>query len=280
MKTTVGRPIQVGDVLSRGVNLIRKNPELMIPQAIVLVLSLATDAAGASTLSLIRIALSIVTIVVTIIVIGTYPSMVQAVLGGGKISVADSLGKAFHRFWTLLFAGILVGLIVALGLVALVIPGVIFITWYAYFVPAIMLEDKGVLAGMGASKAFGRDKKWSTFSIGIVLAIVNLVAYAIQSAIGLSSPLAGQVVYSFLEVPLEAWLGVCLAYTYIKYGPSSVPQTMEGMGYGMPASAPMEGQPPAVIPTSTTVPQKNFCRFCGSPIQVDSKFCSNCGSAL
>ena len=279
MKTTVGRPIQVGDVLSRGVNLIRKNPELMIPQAIVLVLSLATDAVGASTLSLIRIALSIVTGVVSIIVIGTYPSMVQAVLGGGQISVTDSMGKAFHKFWTLLFAGILIGIIVALGFVALIVPGIIFITWYAYAVPAIMLEDKGVLAGMGASKAFGRDKKWSTFSIGIVLAIVHLVAYAIQAAIGLSSPLAGQVVYSFLEVPLEAWLGVCLVYTYITYGPSSVPQTMEGMGYGVPPFSPMEGPSPTVIPPSTTVPQKNFCRFCGSPIQADSKFCSNCGSA-
>src|SRR5208283_3666308 len=155
MKTTVGRPIQVGDVLSKGVDLVRKNPGLMIPQAIVLVFSLATDAVGASPLSLIRITLSIVTGVVSVIVLGAYPSMVQAVLGGGQISVTDSLGKAFHRFWTLLFATFLVGLIVALGLVALIVPGVIFITWYAYFVPAIMLEDKGVLAAMGASKAFG-----------------------------------------------------------------------------------------------------------------------------
>ena len=280
MKTTVGRPIQVGDVLSRGVDLIRKNPELMIPQAIVLVLSLATDAVGASTLSLIRIALSIVTGVVSIIVLGTYPSMVQAVLGGGHISVTDSMGKAYHRFWTLLFAGILIGIIVALGLVALIVPGIIFITWYIYFVPAIMLEDKGVIAGMGASKAFGRDKKWSTFSIGIVLAIVTLVAYAIGAAIGLSSALAGQVVYSFLSVPLEACVAVCIAYTYITYGPSSVPQTTEILGYAIPPPSPIQGQPPTIIPPSTNAPQKNFCRNCGSPIQPDSKFCSNCGTVL
>jgi hypothetical protein len=280
MKTTVGRPIQVGDVLSKGVDLIRKNPALMIPQAIILVLSLATDVVGASSLSLVRIALSIVSGVVSVIVLGAYPSMVQAVLGGGQISVSDSMGKAFHRFWTLLFAGILVGLIVALGLVALVVPGVIFITWYAYFVPAIMLEDKGVLAGMGASKAFGRDKKWSTFSIGIVIAIVTLVAYAFGAAVGLSSAIAGQVLYSFLSVPLEAWVAVCLAYAYITYGPSSVPQTTEIPGYAVPPPSPIQGQTPTIVPTSAAAPQKNFCRNCGSPIQPDSKFCSNCGATV
>jgi len=280
MKTTVGRPIQVGDVLSKGVDLVRKNPGLMIPQAIVLVFSLATDAVGASPLSLIRITLSIVTGVVSVIVLGAYPSMVQAVLGGGQISVTDSLGKAFHRFWTLLFATFLVGLIVALGLVALIVPGVIFITWYAYFVPAIMLEDKGVLAAMGASKAFGRDKKWSTFSIGIVLAIVTLVASAFGAAIGLSSAIAGQVVQSFLSVPLEAWIAVCISYTYITYGPSSAPQTTEIPGYAAPPPSPIQGQTPTVIPPYTTARQKNFCRNCGSPIQPDSKFCSNCGTTV
>ena len=57
---------------------------------------------------------------------------------------------------------------------ALIIPGVIFVTWYTYSVPAIMLEDKGVLAGWAASKTFGRDKKWSTFSIGLVLGAIAI----------------------------------------------------------------------------------------------------------
>ena len=93
----------------------------------------------------------------------------------GQLSVTEALGKAFHRFWTLLGAGILVVLIVALGFIALVVPGIILLTWYAYTVPAIMLEGKGATEGMAASKAFGRDKKGSTFLIFLTAGAVGIL---------------------------------------------------------------------------------------------------------
>ena len=233
MSGTIGKPIRVGDALSRSVDLIRKRPELMVPQGIVLVLSLLIAALGAATLSPLRLVLSLASEVVWIIVAGAYPSMVQAALGGGQFSVSDSLRKAYNRFWTLFVAGLLVALIVVLGFIALIVPGIIFVTWYAYTVPAIMLEDKGATAGMAASKAFGRDKKWSTFTIGLVLGVVALVVYGIVAATTVASPVVGQVVSAFVSVPLDAWIAVVLTYTYITYGPSSVPARMEVPGYGV-----------------------------------------------
>ena len=272
----MGRRIDVGDVLSKSTNLLSQKPVLLIPQVIVLVLSLIGDVANVATLSLAEVAILFITAVVSIIVTGAYPSLVQAALGGGQISVGHALRQAAGRFWTLLLAGILVGLIVVLGTIAFIVPGIIFATWYAYAVPAIMLENKGALDGMSASRAFGHDKKWSTFSIFLVVFVVAIVIGIIEVAVTLGSPLAGRVVQSLLSVPLEAWIAVIITYTYITYGPSAVTAS--------PAVSQFGGVSPSPMPQPSTPfgpsPPRRFCRYCGSPVEPDSKFCSSCGAAL
>jgi hypothetical protein len=286
MGVTVGRPIVVRDVLSKSTELLSRKPELLIPQVIVLALSLVEDLANAATLSGLRIVLLFIGLVASIIIAGAYPSMVQAALAGGQLSVAHSLRQAAGRFWTLLVTGILIGLIVALGFVALIVPGIIFVTWYAYVVPAIILENKGALAGMSASKAFGRDKKWSTFTLGVVIFIVIIVITIIQSVLSRFSPLLGGLIYSLLSLPVDAWIAVILTYTYLTYGPSSVPGPSSFPGApeilvpGVIPPRPMNQQvPQAVSPASLSEPG-GFCRSCGSPIAPGSKFCSNCGQSV
>jgi hypothetical protein len=221
--------------------------------------------------------LAFISAVVSIIITGAYPSMVQAALSGAPLSIEHSLRQAAGRFWTLLVAGILVGLIVFLGFIALIIPGIIFLTWYAYTVPAIMLENKGALAGMSASKAFGRDKKLSTFVLGFVAGIVVVVLVVIQGVLSLASSLLGHIVYSLLFVPVGAWLAVIVTYTYLTYGPSSVPASPETFGRVPPV--PMNPQVTQAV-VSPSPPSARFCKNCGSPIQPGTKFCSSCGQPV
>jgi len=274
----VGRAIDIGDVLSRSARIIYARPLLIVPQLITLIPTLLGDALNtSSTLSPLRIITSILSIVFSVIASGAYPSLVKAVIEGGQLSVTEALGKAYRRFWTLLVAGLLVILIVVLGAIALVVPGIIFGTWYAYTVPAIMLEDKGALEGMAASKAFGRDKKSRTFLMFVIVGIVGLVLLAVESVFSLASPLLGELVYAILLVPFGAWVSVILAYTYLTYGPSSVPKTTEAAGYVMGPPAPP--QPPAQ-PSASIGAQGSFCRFCGSRVPAGSKFCTACGKPV
>ncbi len=279
MGVRVGKPIVVGEVLSKSANLIMKTPALLIPQVIVLVLSLLEDLANVATLSVLELILVFISLIVSIIVAGAYPSLVQESLSGRELDIPNSLRQAFGRFFTLLIAGILVGLIVLLGTIALIVPGIIFVTWYAYTVPAIMLENKGALAGMSASKAFGRDKKWSTFAIFVVIIVVAIVVGIIDAAVSFASPLGGKVVESLLSVPLEAWVSVIITYAYITYGPSATPTPPDASAYGIPPG-PM--QPPYSQPDAALGPAAvgGFCRHCGSPVQPGSKYCNNCGQAL
>jgi zinc-ribbon domain len=280
MPVKVGKPIDVGEVLSKSTSLLTGTPALMIPQLIVLALSLLEDLANASTQSGLGVILAFISAVVSIIIAGAYPSMVQAALGGAPLSIEHSLRQAASRFWTLFAAGILVGLIVVLGLIALIIPGIIFVTWYAYTVPAIMLENKGALEGMSASKAFGRDKKWSTFVLGLVGFVVVIVVLGIQAALSMASPLLGHVVYSLLYVLLGAWISVIVTYTYLTYGPSSVPAAPVSEFGGVPPAMMNRQQVPQADSPAAPSPPASFCKSCGSRIEPGSKFCANCGQPV
>jgi len=280
MSTKVGRPIVVRDVVSKSISLLRQRPALLIPQVIVLVLSLIGDVARAATFSALGALILFITVVVSVIIAGAYPSLIKEALTGGHITIGESMRHAARRFFTLLVAGVLVGLLVFVGFIALVVPGIIFITWYAYVVPAIMLENKGALAGMSASKAFGRDKKWNTFLLALVAIIALLIVAAIQAAISSASPIAGSVVYSILLVPVEAWIAVMLTYTYITYGPSSTPASGETSAYGTivpPAPSVMNSQGSAAAAAPGSL---RFCSNCGSQVQPDARFCPNCGKIL
>jgi len=223
------------------------------------------------------VVIGILGVVLSVIVTGAYPPLVKAALESGQFSVGEALGKAAHRFWTLVLAGILVVLIVGAGFVALVVPGIILLTWYAYTVPAIMLEGKGATEGMAASKAFGRDKKGSTFLIFLTAGLVGLILLAIESILSLASRALGQIVFSILDVPLAAWVAVMVTYTYITYGPSSAAAMAGAPGIESALDASL--QPPATASAPPSAPG-GFCRFCGSALRADSKFCPNCGKPV
>ncbi len=252
----VGKRIDVGDVISRSTSILAERPAIILPQLIPVIPILFTYLApSGSVFSPLEILASIASGVLTIIVSGAYPSIVKASLKGEQFSMTDALGRAYHKFWTLLVAGILVGLIVVLGLIALVVPGLIFAAWYAYTVPVIMLEDKGALDGMSASKTFGRNKKWSTFSMLLIIAVFNIAALVVETIFTLFSPLIGSLVYRLLTASVAAWSSVIFAYTYVSYGPSSVPAAAE----------------------IAFVSPSRYCTSCGGELRPADAFCPRCG---
>ena len=59
---------------------------------------------------------------------------------------------------------------------------------------------------MSASKAFGRDKKMSTFLMILVVGVGFIVVSGIQLAVSSASPVAGRLVNDLLTIPLDVWI--------------------------------------------------------------------------
>lgn len=266
----------MGDVISSATRLILRNPAIIIIQLIPAIPTLLSDVlVNYSILSIIVLLADILSIVLAIMASGAYVPIVQAELTNQQWSIGDAFSKAYHRFWDLLLAGIIVGIIVVLGFIALVVPGLILLTWYVYTVPAIMSEDKGATSAMSASKAFGRDKKWATFLMFLVFIAVYLLFAVIESLI--PSATGGRVVDTILTVPLEAWVSVTIAYTYLTHGPN--PVTSGGAAQQVwPQIIPPN--PPATSTPPPPVEASRFCSNCGSALQPGAKFCPSCGKAV
>ena len=101
---------------------------------------------------------------------------------------------------TLIVAGILAGLGIAIGLVLLVVPGLVLLTWWCLIVPVVVLEGKPVGDAFSRSRELVRGHGWPVFGVVIIAAILSAIASGII-----------QGIVSFLGTFLRYWIGGTIA---------------------------------------------------------------------
>lgn len=87
-----------------------------------------------------------------------------------KIKESYLIGK--NRFWRYIGVNILSGLIVFLGLLFFVIPGIIFSIWLAFVEYALVLENKKVIECLKRSRELVRGNWWSIFWRFLIIGLV------------------------------------------------------------------------------------------------------------
>jgi len=106
-----------------------------------------------------------------------------------------SLGATFERVRpqlpAIIVGGLLAGLGIALGLVLLIIPGLILLTWWIVIIPVIVLEERSAGEAFGRSRELVRGHAWNVFGV-IVLTILLVLAF--------------NIVLSLLLLPVSDWL--------------------------------------------------------------------------
>jgi hypothetical protein len=118
--------------------------------------------------------------------------------------VDSSIGELFERvrpfLGTLIVAGLLAGLGIAIGLVLLVVPGLVLLTWWCLIVPVIVLEGKQVGEAFTRSRELVRGNGWTVFGIVVITAIGSAIASGII-----------QSIFAFLGLFLRYWIGGTIA---------------------------------------------------------------------
>jgi hypothetical protein len=118
--------------------------------------------------------------------------------------IDSSVGEVFERVrprvGTLILAGILAALGIAFGLVLLVVPGLIFLTWWCLIVPVIVLEGKAVGESFSRSRELVRGHGWTVFGVVLITAILTVIASGLI-----------QGIFSFLGSFLRYWIGGAIA---------------------------------------------------------------------
>jgi hypothetical protein len=95
--------------------------------------------------------------------------------GRADLNISQTLNRVWPRINTLTVAGLLASLGIIIGLALLIVPGLILLTLWLLIVPAIMLEDRGIMASFGRSRELVSGQGWSVFGVIVLTVLILLV---------------------------------------------------------------------------------------------------------
>ncbi len=157
------------------------------------------------------VALLLALIAAVVSLVGTFwlqGALVYAVddVRDGRIdtTVAQVFERVRPYLGTLIVAGIVAAVVIAIGLLLLVVPGLIFLTWWCLVVPVVVIEGRSVGAAFTRSRELVRGYGWTVFAVILVTWIGSAIASGIIQAI-----------FSFLGTFLRYWIGGAIAQAIV-----------------------------------------------------------------
>jgi hypothetical protein len=147
--------------------------------------------------------------------------------GRADLSLGETFAQARAQIGSVAVAAILAGLGIVLGLILLIVPGLVLMTWWAVIVPVVVLESRSAGEAFTRSRELVRGNGWGVFGI-IVLMVLLLIGFSLALNLILS-PLAdwlqsfvSQVVGSTLTAPFVA---IVLTLLYFRLRQAKEPVT-------------------------------------------------------
>jgi hypothetical protein len=149
-------------------------------------------------------------------------------------SVKEELKNSLKYIWPSIIIAILVALAELGGLILLVVPAIIFGTWFAFANYALVLDDKRGVAALSASKALVKGRWWEIFwkllllglFFGITLSIIpgmislpfNLISAATKSSpvVATVITIIGQILSTIVRVFLVPFPIVANTILYLE----------------------------------------------------------------
>ena len=111
--------------------------------------------------------------------------------GRADLSLGDTFEQAKEQLSSVAVAAILAGLGVVIGLVLLIVPGLVLMTWWAVIIPVVVLEKRSAGEAFTRSRELVRGNGWGVFGV-IVLMLLLLIGF--------------EIVLSLALTPLTHWL--------------------------------------------------------------------------
>jgi hypothetical protein len=129
---------------------------------------------------------------------------------GNAPSLARSYKKVFGVMWKLLATNILQVVIIFIGIMLLVVPGIIAMLWLIFTPSVVILEGLAGFAALKRSKNLAHGYNWRNFGVILLMLIILVVIGAIIGAISglLLGSLLPPATYAFLLRVLQAVLNL------------------------------------------------------------------------
>jgi uncharacterized membrane protein len=184
------------------------------------------------------------------VVLGVFSAIGQALYTGAVVesvedmrdgrrdySAVELLRGAAPYLFPLIVTGILYGLSIAVGLILLIVPGLLFLTWFSLYAPAIVVEKRGVFDAFTRSRELVRGNGWRVFGVIVVAFILQSVIQNLLSQIGINADsLALRLILSVVGGVITApIMGLAVSVVYFQ---------LRDLERGAPAPAAAAPPPP------------------------------------
>jgi len=207
----------------------------------------------------------IVTVVFSSIAQGSAIKMASEQIEKGHTEIGASIRFAVSRLLWIWALSIVIGVIVFLGLIALIVPGIILAIMFSLALPVLLIENKGVLESMGRSRQLVSHRWLKTFAtflvVGIVLLIASSLIGALSGLLGVAAPVVSGILSAFYQPLIPILMAV---YYYSNLARITPPPTEQVW----------------TASTTTTQAGMKFCPTCGTQLVSSATVCFQCGARL
>lgn len=149
---------------------------------------------------------------------GTVVRIVQDAEADGRVdaSVGDLFGSVAPKLITLFLLSIVLSVLIGIGFILLIIPGVILTLMWLVSVPAMVVEDKGVFDSMSRSADLTKDNRMRILGVGILLFAAVIVVGLAAILLAAITPILGIIAGIALAVIVYPWLSIVVAVLYFR----------------------------------------------------------------
>ncbi len=180
----------------------------------------AEDAVGFAGMAMGRfITLMVIGSIVGLLGHGMTVLMAHDALTGNAVSLREAWNRTSGRIVALLLASLLVGIIVSIGFVLLVIPGIVLAFFLMFTFVALMLNESNPLQAIGRSFQVVKQHFASVFvfflvliALGVLVSILNMVIGLIPVLGSILAVILGSVYATFVSVFVVAVFNALTAH--------------------------------------------------------------------
>src|SRR5262245_5594048 len=94
---------------------------------------------------------------------------------GRPVSLSESLQVGLQRFFPIVGLAIVMGILIMLGFILLIVPGLILLTMWFVATPACVVERLGPMRSLGRSSELTKGHRWKIFGLMLVLLLISMV---------------------------------------------------------------------------------------------------------
>ena len=142
----------------------------------------------------------------------------------GQANLQTSFNYTITKLLSLLAVSLITGILIVVGLIALIIPGIILAIMFSLVVPTIIIENAGALESLSRSRRLVSGRWLKTFGLLLLLYVIIGIVTALVSVISWPFSIASTLVSSILAAFIQPILPIGLTLYYYSMMTRTIPQ--------------------------------------------------------